>query len=367
MEAKIREVHVYGVKVPRKGTWSLHRGTIPTHSTFTLVKLVSEDGVVGWGEATIPFPTLKPLIEYYLTDLLIGRDVLNIGHIHDEIDRVEMMVMERIGFWNPARAAIDIALHDMKGKYLGLPVSRLLGSIYRDRIPMIKNVGIGDVASSVQIAERLVGEGYRTVKIRVGADERLDVERITALHKHLGPEIPIRADANQAWSLKQAASIVKRMEPYGLESIEQPLKRWDIAGARELMSLVDAPIMADEGFWTLDEAMALMQGRAVNILHLYLSKCGGLYPAMQIVNAARAFDVDVTLGERLPLGICEAADAHFAAVLPKLQYPCAISYDLNEDDLLTHSLQRSAGCLHLPEGAGLGIEVDEQKAAFYSA
>ncbi|OXM16290.1 mandelate racemase/muconate lactonizing enzyme family protein [Paenibacillus herberti] len=366
MKAILREVNVYGVKVPRKGTWSLHRGTIPTHSTFTLVKLVSEDGVVGWGEATIPFPTIKPLIEYYLSDLLIGRNALDIGHIHDEIDRVEMMVMERIGFWNPARAAIDIALHDMKGKYLGLPVSGLLGSSYRDRIPMIKNVGIGDVNNSVQIAERLVEEGYRTVKIRVGADEKLDVARITALHNHLGPDIPIRADANQAWNLKQAVSIIKRMEANGLESIEQPLKRWDINGARELMSLIEAPIMADEGFWTLDEAMALMQNRAVNILHLYLSKCGGLYPAMQIVNAARAFDVDVTLGERLPLGICEAADAHFAAVLPKLRYPCAISYDLNEDDLLTSSLQRSAGCLHVPEGIGLGIEVDEHKVSFYS-
>jgi L-alanine-DL-glutamate epimerase-like enolase superfamily enzyme len=363
---KIREVRVIGVKVPRKAVWSLQRGTIPTHSTFTLVKLTTEDGVTGWGEATIPFPTIKPLIETYLVDLVKGQNPMDIEHFHDRLDRVEMMVMERLGFWNPARAAVDIALHDLKGKYLNVPVWRLLGSRYRDRVPMVKNVGVGDVQSSVETAVRLREEGYGTVKMRVGADTELDVARMKAIYERLGPDIRIRADANQAWTVKTAISIIRRFEQYGLESIEQPLKRWDIAGARRVIEAVNAPVMADEGFWTADEAMLLMQNGAVNILHLYLSKCGGLYPAAQIVKLAKAFDVDVTLGERLPLGICEAADAHFAAALPELKYPCAIAYDLNEHDLLVKPLERSRGTLHVPEGPGLGIEVDEEKVAFYS-
>ena len=162
--ATIRDVQVIGVKVPRKGTWSLHRGTIPTHSAFTLVKLTTEDGVTGWGEATIPFPVIKPLIETYLVDLVKGQNALDIEHFHDRLDRVEMMVMERVGFWIPARAAVDIALHDVKGKYLNVPVWRLLGGRYRDKVPMVKNVGVGDIESSVETAVRLVEEGYRTVR-----------------------------------------------------------------------------------------------------------------------------------------------------------------------------------------------------------
>lgn len=363
----IREADVYSVRVPRRARWALHRGTIPTHSTFALVKLTTADGVAGWGEATIPMPAVRHLVQDYMVGVVVGSNPFHIERFHREVDRIEMMVMERIGGWNPARAAVDIALYDLMGKYLNVPVWRLLGERHREWIPTVKNVGAGSVEENVQAALEIVARGYQVLKVRVGHDEALEIARISALRDSLGTSVRFRLDANQAWQPKQATGLIRRLEAWGLESVEQPVKRWDIWGARDVVARVSTPIIADEGFWTADEALLLLREQAADVLHLYLSKCGGLYPALRIARLAEQFHVAVTVGERIPLGICEAADAHFAAALPNLEYPCALSYDLNEHDLLTEPIPRQGPLLGVPDGPGLGIVVDEARLGDYLA
>jgi L-Ala-D/L-Glu epimerase / N-acetyl-D-glutamate racemase len=366
MPARIAKVEVFAVEVPRRATFSLHRGTTPTVSRFTLVKLTEESGITGWGETAFPFAPYAQVLRDYIAPIAQGADPAEIDAIHRGIDRTEMMVMERVGYWNPARATLDIALHDLTGKLLHVPVWKLLGERHRHIIPMVKNVGVAPTDETRRAAEALVAEGYTVVKVRVGSDLETDIERVTAVREAIPVVVPIRIDANQAWSLEEAAAALERMAPFGLESIEQPLGRLDLSGARELRARTRVPLIADEGFWTADEARLLASAGAADVLHLYLSKCGGLLPARRIADAAVAAGLDVTLGERVPLGICEAADAHFAASLADLRYPCALSYDLNAHDLLKRSLRRERGALYLPEGDGLGIDVDEDQVARYT-
>jgi L-alanine-DL-glutamate epimerase-like enolase superfamily enzyme len=127
------------------------------------------------------------------------------------------------------------------------------------------------------------------------------------------------------------------------------------------------PIVADESVWSLGDAGNLLRTGAADVLHLYLGKSGGIYPAMQAIAVAEALGGAVTIGERVPLGISEAAHLHVAAATRRLDYPCALSYDLNESDLLTSPIRRDGAAFVVPDGPGLGVEVDTDRLEFYRA
>lgn len=362
----IRSVEFIPVSVPRHGNFSLHRGTTPPDSPFTIVRITTEDGVTGYGEGNTTVRGWDSIGRNNLAELLVGADALNRTAIHAAIDAIEMMRVERVGHWNVLRAAIDMAVHDVIGKTLGVPVHDLLGGKQRDEIVVIKNVGVGSVEDTARRAAELIGEGYRALKIRVGADVATDIRRVEAVRKAAGPDIPIRVDANQAWAPREAVRVITAMAEYGLEAVEQPCRFADIDGGRFVVERSPVPIISDEGFWTADDAYVCCSHRAADVLHIYLGKCGGLLPSTRIVAIAEAAGAALTVGERVPLGISLAAHCHFAASIRTLNYPSALAYDLNEHDLLVRPLVCKDGVIPVPSGPGLGIEVDEDKLRFYT-
>ncbi len=361
----ITNIEVIPIEVPRVGAFRLHRGETPPVSPFTIVRVHTDAGIVGYGEGNSTVLGMHVLAERNLLDSVIGRNPFDLTGIHARMDEVEMMRNERLGHWNIVRAAIDMALWDIQGKTLDVPVHALLGGAQRKWVDVVKNVGVSDPSASAQRASEIVAEGYRTIKIRVGADSRTDLLRLRAIREAVGPEIGIRVDANQAWNANAAIAAIDSFAEIGLEAVESPCKFWDIRSAAEVVSRVSVPIISDEGFWTLGDTQNVLSGRAADVLHLYLGKCGGITPSVKIAALAEAFDAHVSPGERVPLGIAEAAHLHFAASLPSLRFPCALAYDLNEDDLLVTSIPPRNGQMEVPTGAGLGIEVDEERLEYY--
>jgi L-alanine-DL-glutamate epimerase-like enolase superfamily enzyme len=363
-ELKISAVDVFPLVVPRNGTFNLHRGASATSSVFTILRIKTNEGVVGYGEATTRVRSMYKVVEDFLVDLVMGEDPFNLVGIHRKIDVVELMNVERNSDWNAVRAAIDMALYDIQGKWLGVPVYQLLGGKQRDSFEVVKNVGVDSPDVTANNAVKTVAQGYKIIKLRVGADIELDMARLKAVREAVGSDVRIRVDANQAWDPKTAIKTIHRMEAYNLEAVEQPSKRWHLA---EVVGRVDVPIIADEEIWSVEDAQDLLASRGADVLHVYLSKCGGIHRTMKIAAVAESLGAFLTLGERVPLGISEAAHCHVAVTLPSLPYPCAIAYDLNKDDLLVKPIRKEKGLMYVPEGPGLGIEVDETKLTSFSS
>ncbi|MEU8825373.1 mandelate racemase/muconate lactonizing enzyme family protein [Streptomyces sp. NPDC048636] len=364
--ASIAAVDVYPVTVPRRGVYALQRGNSAVDSWFALVRVTADDGTYGWGECVTRVKSMHHIATDHLRGRLIGHDVCDIEGYHRVVDEEEMLAIERLWHWNPIRAAIEMALFDIQGKLLRVSLGDLLGGARRTRIPTVKNIGIGSPESAADIARRYTDEGYTLVKARVGGDPAVDEARLAAIRDAIPDDVRIRIDANQAWSWKEALRLIGRYSAYGLEAVEQPCDFWDVSSNARVTAESPVPIISDEGFVSASEAQLLLTGGGADVLHAYLGKCGGISPVMAISTLASSFGAVLTMGERVPLGVSEAAHLHVASVLPSLAYPCALAYDLNEDDLLIDSPARSGGHLDVPQGPGLGVDVDLDKVAFYA-
>ncbi|WP_223623783.1 mandelate racemase/muconate lactonizing enzyme family protein [Microbacterium sp. EST19A] len=354
----VESIEVFPVRVPRRGVFALQRGNSDQSSWFSLVRVTTRDGSYGWGECVTRVRSMHRVVEDQLDGVVVGRDIFDIEGLHRAIDQQEMLAVERLWHWNPLRAAIEMAFFDLQGKHLGLSVAQLIGGIRRERIPTVKNVGVGSPEQSAELAQHYVAAGYELLKVRVGADPRADEARLRAIREVVDDGIRIRLDANQAWAAPEAVAAIGRYTPYGLEAVEQPCAFWDVESNARVVQESAVPIISDEGFVSSPEARVLLSGRGADVLHAYIGKCGGIAPVMEIAAIARSFGARMTLGERVPLGISEAAHLQVAAALPELEFPCALAYDLNESDLLVESPRREGGGIHLPDGPGLGVDVD---------
>ncbi|NJD27728.1 MAG: hypothetical protein FIA92_05470 [Chloroflexi bacterium] len=363
---RITGLDVIPVDVPRRGGFALQRGVTPPSSPFTVVRLRTNQDVVGYGEGVTTDKSMADVLREHLAETVVGLDPFDLTGIHAAVDRVEMMRTERIGHWNPARAAIDIAVHDVQARWLGVSLSELLGGRQRDEIEVCKNVGVASPSETAKAAAALVEAGYRTLKIRAGADIDAEDERLAAIRSVAPREVRVRLDANQAWDPIAAVRAIERLGAHGLEAVEQPCHFADVRGAAYVASRVDVPLMADEGFWTIYDVRELLVAGAAQALHVYLGKCGGIRPAMRIVGLAEAFGVAVSMGERIPFGIALAAHLHVAATLAHTPFAHALAYDLNESDLITTPITAVGGRMPVPEGPGRGVEVDEDRLAFYA-
>ncbi|MBI2154279.1 MAG: mandelate racemase/muconate lactonizing enzyme family protein [Candidatus Rokubacteria bacterium] len=168
-------------------------------------------------------------------------DVFDLEAIHDRMDQVLPAHLF-------AKAGIDLALHDLMGKLLGVPVHRLLGGRFRDRIPLSGGpIGLlGSPEAAAERAARLVAEGFRTVKLKIGAPDGRDEDTVRAVREAIGPSIELRLDANQAFTADRAVPLLRRLERYDPVLIEQPVPAWDLDGLAKVAAALDVAVMADE-------------------------------------------------------------------------------------------------------------------------
>jgi muconate cycloisomerase len=377
------EVFLVALPSRREHTWASKMETPIGH--HAIVRLDTDEGVVGWGEAPAIATwggahgthygetpeTVRHLVEAYLVPAIRGIDPAEITVVHQRMDKVVK--------GNPyAKAAVDIACFDLAGKAQGVPVSTLLGGRLRDGIEVAHSLGIMEVDRCVAEAEQAVAEGVLTIKCKTGLDPERDVELVRRLRETVGDEIRIRVDGNEGYrTVAEAIETTRRQEQYGIFLCEQP-----VAGAKALARVaarIEVPVMADESAWTVHDILELDELEAAECFSCYVTKPGGLHRARQQGEIAAALGMYHDIGGSIEMGIGNAANLHLGAALPLATLPsvCPVTRPAGSagpeiagiyylDDVVTEPFRFEEGRVLVPDGPGLGVEVDVEKLAHYA-
>ncbi len=335
-------------------------------SGYVIVKLHTDEGLMGIGEIGRYFEgetrpgIVHTILNYIQPALLALSDPLNIAAAHEVINR-GLPKGNRF-----AKAAVDIALHDLKGKALGVPVHALLGGSYRSKVLVSQTIGIKDVKTALKDAETYVCEGYRSLKVKIGSNPEKEIALIREIRRAVGDEVDIRVDANQGYTTAVAIRTLRAMEAYNLSLIEQPVPRWDFDGMRQVCEALDTPILACESARSPQHVMALARQQAADMINIKLGRPGGFQGSQKMAAVAEAAGLPITVGMMMEMGVGTAAAAHFAAACKTLSHTSDFTGPtLLKDDLLTEPLRFENSYLYLPKGPGLGVEIDEEKLEQY--
>ncbi len=368
----------YRLPIRRDFGWAgLHVGI----GNFVLIRVRTDEGLEGLGEA-VPLAewggdhnrragetqeTVVHVVEDLLRPHLVGEDALDVERITARMDAV-------VRGHSYAKAAIDIALHDLLGKKAGLPLYKVLGGAFRDAVPVAHMVGLMPPEEAVEEAAAAIADGVSSLQVKGGVDPSRDETVVGALRERFGPEVWLRLDANQGYGeVSSAVRILRRMEPMGLNFVEQP-----VSGVRQLAQVrheVRTPIIADESCWDAQDALECVQYEAMDAISIYLAKAGGIAGARKVAAVAWAAGLPCDVNGSIESGVGNAANVHFAIATPAVSLPCVIPVTAPagtapfataghyfEDDIVTRAFgvtQDSA--LLPPEGAGLGVEIDDEK------
>lgn len=367
---KITGIEVTPIRVPLKPGMS----TKTAHgehsvSRYAIIRVHTDADIVGLGEATIDprwsgetVGTVVSTIRDSLEPVLKGTDPREI--------QTACRLMERALKLNPfTRAAVEMALWDISGKAAGVPVYRMLGGPVMREIPIKMVVGAFDTPRAVQLAKKFLDFGVGCIKVKTGLDPAGDIDRVRAIRELAGPEMPITIDSNCGWSLSAAKYALSQMERYDVIVAEQPIMPGNPEAFAALRRGTRIPIMADESVFTLADAWALVSAGAVDVLSVYPGKQGGIWNCIMTGHVAKAAGIVCHMGSNLELGIGSAAMLHTAAAMESMdsrQFPGDILGPLyHEADMLTKPLELGPKVAKVPDGAGLGVELDQQQLEHY--
>src|SRR5262249_55665313 len=265
-------------------------------SPYVLVRVHTDEGLIGVGEATISGlwsgetqNGAVAALRDYIEPVIVGKDPRDLTAIRQAMDRI-------IKVNSFTKAAVEMALWDIAGKAAGLPVYQLLGGKVRERIRIKLVVWAHDVPGSRAMAEHHLALGVSCLKVKVGLDPATDIARVRAVRDVCGPDIAVTIDANCGWTIQQAKSCLRQLADVNLLLAEQPIPAGDHVALAELRRDTPAPIMADESVFTLQDAWQLTVHRAADILSIYPGKHGGIAATADIVAIARAAGLRCTIG-----------------------------------------------------------------------
>ncbi len=364
----ITSVEVIPVRLPLREPFVIAYATYPDVLSV-LVRVRTRDGAEGWGEAT-PDPNVTgetwggvaETIRRDLAPALLGLDAR-----HREASLVALDA--RVEGAPTAKAALDIALHDLVARAAGIPLWQLLGGRARDALQISRVISIGTVDEMAAAATRHVTAGFHTVKVKVGdaTNPTLDVERVSAVRKAVGPEVGIKVDVNQGWrSPGTAIAAIRAMAPSRPAYIEQPVLWWDMEGLAEVRRQTGAVIMIDEGCHDARDMLRAATLRAADLVNIKLMKTGGIINALKLNTIAEAAGISAQVGTMVESSIASAAGLHTAIAMTNVRTvemggPLMLAEDIGDactwyqNDTVT-----------VPDLPGLGIDVDVDRIRDFS-
>jgi len=327
-----------------------------------LVRLQADNGLVGWGEAaaapTMTGETTASMVAavQHLAPALVGRAA-------DDIAGALAAMDGRMYGNHGAKAAIEIALHDLVGRATQRPAHALLGERRRSRATLLGVIGGGDLAGDLRDAGKKKDDGFAVFKIKVGVDTPArDAERTRQICEVLRPGVLISADANQGFTTQEAVAFVRAVAGCGLDFFEQPVVAHDLAGMAAVAAATDIAIGADEGIHAAADIRRHHEERAARGVSLKAIKLGGM---RAVVDAARLCErlrmhvnVSCKTGES---SIAGAAALHIAAVVPELAWGLTLTHAGLGEDVTSHPIPINGGSAGVLDRPGLGIEVDEDR------
>jgi L-alanine-DL-glutamate epimerase-like enolase superfamily enzyme len=352
---RITNLETTAVRTPMREPLKWPGGTRLSASGL-LVEIHTDEGIVGIGEAPGPtLPTIRTIIEAELGQFVLEQDPCRVEWL---VHRMEEYSRNWSGIAAYAIAGIEMALLDIKGKALGVPVAELLGGLGRDRVPVVGYLFIDEPEANAQKAADFVAAGYGELKLKVGRDYGQDHDTLAAIRDRVGTDVKIRIDANMNWSVPAAVKWIRGLEKFDLQYVEQPVPDFDVHGLAQVRRSVAVPIAADEACTTVRSALDLIAADACDVLVVYPSEAGGLTRACQIAAIADAAAKWCAIGSWAELGVATMANAHVVAASSNFPFASDTHYPLQERDVLVEPLDLQDGTLAVARGPGLGVDLD---------
>ncbi len=366
---RITKIEIIPVNPPINTPLSISYATFRTFN-FVIVKVHTDEGYVGLGECP-PLPplsresqgTILSLLEAHLAPILIGEDPFCIERIWEKMDSAMP------GYPLP-KAALDIALYDLMGKKLGVPVYDLLGGLTSREFSLVGLIGLMPLKETVDSVKSYLESGYTGLRLKIGRGLQTDEQSLREIRRVAGDDTSIRLDANQAYLPDKAISVIRALERYDIELVEQPTTWWDFKGLGKVARAVDTPIMPHESLYLLSDAKTLIEYEAMDVLGLKVYRPGGgLTNAKKLISMAELMDIPCLVHDDVELGISLAAASHLiASNFRNLRYKCELSGypEWIADDIVKRPIEFKNGRAEVPEGLGLGVEIDDDKLRKYA-
>ncbi|HEY1317653.1 MAG TPA: mandelate racemase/muconate lactonizing enzyme family protein [Gaiella sp.] len=355
---QIRRVDVYAVRYHHAtGPFVMSGGRVSTEQDGTVVRLETDDGLVGWGEQCVITPTYAAgyapttqAVLRLLAPALLGADPRRTDVAYARLDGATKG-------YRYAKSALDMACWDLFGRATGLPLADLLGGIHAEEFPLYTGIGI---ASPEQMRERCaaaLATGYRRVQLKVGTGVHEDVERIEACMEVLGDADLVIADANAWWTQPEAARVLAAVERLDV-MIEQPCAT--LEECARLRGTTARPFVLDESLMELGDLVRARAAGAADAARLKLSRLGGITPTRRARDLAVSFGLPLTVEDAGGGDLVSATTAHFAASIPpRLLLGGYLPGEMAAERIATGTPEPDGGNARVPTGPGLGIDVNE--------
>lgn len=365
---KIQTIEVFPVRLPMKAVLTLPRGpsrTLDEGKRIALVKITDADGHIGWGEAgpsrrwsAETLESCVTSIRQYLAPAVIGHDVFDIAGLHAKMNQ------ELASGLDPgqpiAKCAIDLAVHDLIGKRLGIPLQSWLGAKRADSVPLARLVSAATPEAAAKLTREGLAEGYRGFKVKVGHHKALDAALVGAVVE-AAEGAYVWPDANQGYTMEEALRMARAFERLGITLFEQPVPMNDVYAMKKLLTASGLTIALDEAAMGLPFVVELIRRGAVEGLAIKVSKTGGIHYARQMCDLA--LNAGLTL---IGSGLMDAPIGFAASVHLFAAYGITLPVDLNgpqfiAEDYLARPLPVERQIARVPTGPGLGVEIDDAK------
>lgn len=363
---KIKRVEPIAVSFPMKKPVFM-AGVEIRQADNILVRVEADNAVVGWGEAASAPTMTGETVESMMAAVAYLAAAVEERPAEDIAGTVAAMAT-RMYANQAAKAAIEMALHDLVGRATGRPAHALLGGKQRSRMAILGVISNGELASDLREAERKKADGYSAFKIKVGIDKPLiDGERTRRVCEILGREALISSDANQGWSADEAVQYVRAVADAGLDFFEQPVHADDIDGmAAVAAAAADIAIGADESIHSLADIRRHHERGAARGVSLKTIKLGGMRAVMEAGRLCDRLGLNVNVSAKTgESSIACAAATHIAAALPQIAWGLTLSNEGLSDDATARPIRIERGHVEVSDRPGLGIDVDEDRVRRY--
>jgi len=365
----IKKVKVYPVSYNLKVPFISAAGLTRKRSSV-LVEVITNEGLSGWGEANGPTLTVAKAIEEVLSPIIIGKDPLDAGVIWEQ-----MNICRRKGTPTGAVGGVDIALWDLKGKILDVPIYKLFGGcFYKKLTPYATTIfyhenDLKSVATLEKDVTNIISRGFKAVKMKVGFDVDFDIKRLSKVRELLGNDFTIMVDANQSYDFMSALRFGRALHDLEIRWFEEPIPWISLSAYRELGGKLNIPIAGGESEFNLIGFVEALRQRAVAVIQPDPSTVGGITPSLYISTLAKAFGVTFcphSFGTIIGLSASIHLTSGFSHYTGEnlITKPVLLEWDATEnimrDKIIIKGPKMVNGCVNVPSDPGLGIEVDKK-------
>ncbi|PWU03404.1 MAG: dipeptide epimerase [Bacteroidetes bacterium] len=353
---KITGTEIYKLSIP------MHPFTIATGTMNFAQNIfirINTEKFTGVGECSA-FPMIVG--ETQSTCFEMAKDFARIwkGQDAEDIEGRMKQLHDFTAYNSTIKSAFDMALYDLAAKKANVPLYQYLGASQKKPLETDITVGIDSPDAMAAKAMEFKSQGFRIIKVKLGKEAHEDIERIKKIREAIGDKLSLRIDANQGWDFDSAVHALRNLAQYHIQFCEQPMRRWNDPLLPELKKLSPIPIMADESVFDHHDAKRMIDSNSCSFINIKFAKSGGILEALKIHDVSKDAGIPCMMGGMLESRVALTAFAHFATACSDIVFydmdTCMLGHKL---DPVTGGVKYNGFHVELPDGAGIGADVDE--------